>query len=175
MNWEALGAIGEILGSLVVVVSLIYVARQIRQNTEQSKLASSHAVDTSNMLAFDPIYLAENSKIWTEGHANPDSLDQHERHIFNMLMARILTTSFNTTSYHHARGMLEDELYKPNVEYFGAMVSSPGGRAWYSTHKHLLHPEAREALENVMAREQQTGANGSAHELPPNKAMERTR
>ena len=33
MSWEAIGAIGEIIGALVVVATLGYVAVQIRQNT----------------------------------------------------------------------------------------------------------------------------------------------
>ncbi len=33
MNWEAIGAIGEVLGSAVVFVSLVYLAIQVRQNT----------------------------------------------------------------------------------------------------------------------------------------------
>ena len=32
MNWEALGAMGEIVGVTAVVVSLIYLALQIRAN-----------------------------------------------------------------------------------------------------------------------------------------------
>ncbi len=33
MNWTALGSIGEVLGAAAVVVTLIYLAAQIRQNT----------------------------------------------------------------------------------------------------------------------------------------------
>jgi len=33
MNWEAIGAIGEIIGAAAVLGSLIYLAVQIRQNT----------------------------------------------------------------------------------------------------------------------------------------------
>ena len=33
MNWEALGAIGEIVGAVAVVVTLGYLAVQIRKNT----------------------------------------------------------------------------------------------------------------------------------------------
>ena len=36
MNWDALGAIGELVGALAVVVTLIYLAVQIRQSTNQS-------------------------------------------------------------------------------------------------------------------------------------------
>ena len=33
MNWEALGAIGEIAGAIGVIATLVYLATQIRQNT----------------------------------------------------------------------------------------------------------------------------------------------
>ena len=31
MNWDAIGAVGEIVGALAVVISVIYLAVQIRQ------------------------------------------------------------------------------------------------------------------------------------------------
>jgi hypothetical protein len=37
MNWDAIGAVGELLGALVVVVTLGYLAIQIRQNTAQQR------------------------------------------------------------------------------------------------------------------------------------------
>ena len=35
MNWDAIDAIGEILGASAVVASLVYLAVQIRHNTKQ--------------------------------------------------------------------------------------------------------------------------------------------
>ena len=35
MNWDAIGAIGEILGATAVLVSLIYLSIQIRHNSRQ--------------------------------------------------------------------------------------------------------------------------------------------
>ena len=40
MNWEAIGAIGEILGAIAVVATLIYLARQIRQNSQAVEIAA---------------------------------------------------------------------------------------------------------------------------------------
>jgi len=34
MNWEAIGAVSETIGAIAVVVTLIYLAVQIRQNSE---------------------------------------------------------------------------------------------------------------------------------------------
>ena len=46
-------AVAEVVAALGVIITLIYLAVQIRQSTEQSKLSSAQAIDTSNMLAFD--------------------------------------------------------------------------------------------------------------------------
>lgn len=40
MNWEAISAIGEILAALAVVVTLIYLAKQIRQNSQAVQVAA---------------------------------------------------------------------------------------------------------------------------------------
>jgi len=37
MNWEAIGAVGEILGAVAVLITLVYLAIQIRQSTAQQK------------------------------------------------------------------------------------------------------------------------------------------
>ena len=42
MNWDALGAIGEIVGATAVVLTLIYLSRQIRHSSDVSKVSSYH-------------------------------------------------------------------------------------------------------------------------------------
>jgi len=49
MNWEALGAIADAIGAVAIVVSLIYVAIQIRQNTRQIALT----VEAERLAAFE--------------------------------------------------------------------------------------------------------------------------
>ena len=47
MNWQAIGAVGEVLGGLLVGVTLIYLAIQIRSNTRVTKAnASFLAIDS---------------------------------------------------------------------------------------------------------------------------------
>ena len=43
MNWDALGAIGEIVGAVAVVVTLIYVARQIHQENAQTQASARYS------------------------------------------------------------------------------------------------------------------------------------
>ena len=44
MNWEAIGAIGEIVGATAVVATLVYLAIQIRQNTKVARSATRQAI-----------------------------------------------------------------------------------------------------------------------------------
>jgi len=47
MNWEAIGAMGEIMGAMAVVASLVYLAIQIRQSTKVARSATRNAIAES--------------------------------------------------------------------------------------------------------------------------------
>ncbi len=40
MNWDAIGAIGEVLGALGVIATLIYLTTQLRLNTNAMRASS---------------------------------------------------------------------------------------------------------------------------------------
>ena len=42
MNWDAAGAIGEIVGAFAVLITLVYLAKQIRHSTDVSKVTVYH-------------------------------------------------------------------------------------------------------------------------------------
>jgi hypothetical protein len=39
VDWNAIGAIGEMLGAVAVVITLLYLSKQIRQNTRSVQIA----------------------------------------------------------------------------------------------------------------------------------------
>jgi heme/copper-type cytochrome/quinol oxidase subunit 1 len=41
MNWEAVSAVGQIIGAIAVVISVVYLAVQVRSNARQMRLASA--------------------------------------------------------------------------------------------------------------------------------------
>lgn len=44
MNWDAIGAIGEIIGATAVVASLVYLAVQIRTQNRESRMSAMHDI-----------------------------------------------------------------------------------------------------------------------------------
>ena len=55
VNWEAVGAIAESIGAAAVLLTLVYLARQIKHNSEVTKVASYHqAIDQIVQAGVDP-------------------------------------------------------------------------------------------------------------------------
>ncbi|MGI9328939.1 MAG: hypothetical protein ACR2PZ_27225 [Pseudomonadales bacterium] len=47
MNWDAIGAIGEVVGAAAVVITLIYLTAQVRQNNRNLEESTSSAINQS--------------------------------------------------------------------------------------------------------------------------------
>lgn len=135
MDWDAIGAIGEILGAIAVIASLFYVAYQVRQNTEQNKLntlsmesASGEAInialnDARLRLAGD----SELLKVYLKGHDDPSSLTEEENLKFRLFMG--VGLSNGQLSYESdLRGVSTQWPSVQNVVL--RMLLTPGGE-WY--------------------------------------------
>src|SRR5258708_29918431 len=80
MNLNDLANIGKVIGAVAVVVSLFYVAHQIRQNTNAVRSATSqtvheHFANWYHVLASDPVL----SQIAAKGLRDYTSLSEQER------------------------------------------------------------------------------------------------
>ncbi len=79
-NWEAVIAISESLGLVVVIGSLIYVGFQVRQNTAMMRVNASQAWTDFNFQLSGPIAVdREVAECWTRGGSNFDDLDEVDR------------------------------------------------------------------------------------------------
>jgi len=77
MNWEAIGAIGELVGSVAVVASLVYVAMQLRQHTAMMRtLASQERVQRDFDIASALIDNRDVAEIWVKGRSAFASLSE---------------------------------------------------------------------------------------------------
>lgn len=59
MNWEAIGAIGQVAGAIAVFVTLLYLAIQIRRSNELSQFSATKEImnqfnDLNRMVVSDP-------------------------------------------------------------------------------------------------------------------------
>jgi hypothetical protein len=91
MDITTLAAWGEFLGGIAVVVSLVYLASQIRQNSKL--LRTSTASATSDITGRIPTLMVQDpevARIFFEGTADRDALAATDRQRFDPLIALIM-------------------------------------------------------------------------------------
>jgi predicted histidine transporter YuiF (NhaC family) len=131
MTWDAINAIAEVLGVLAVIVSLAYVATQVRQGNQMAlaeserELLENWASAISQISANDRI-----TEIFCQGLNDFNSMTNLEKTRFSVVMARLINT------YISAIRMDEKSLVSSQeVNIFGdicfAMIIAPGGRQWW--------------------------------------------
>ncbi len=79
MNWEAIGAIGEILGAIAVLLTLIYLVGQIKQNAASVATATYESM-MSGITDINLVVVgnSELASIVARGGRDPDSLHHEE-------------------------------------------------------------------------------------------------
>lgn len=106
MSWQDLGSLGEIISAVAVVISLVYLAFQIRQNTNQidqnTKAAEAAAFDSSiahAIIARQAIFENEDvARIYHDGSIDPDSLSDHDRLRYRLIVHNVLWSLWNLQS-----------------------------------------------------------------------------
>ncbi|NND83341.1 MAG: hypothetical protein HKN50_13010 [Gammaproteobacteria bacterium] len=133
MNWEAAGAIGEIVGAIAVFLTLAYLAMQIRQNTDAVRAA---ALDSSvNALSNIRAKLHDNgelTEIYLRGCDDPQSLTKAELTRFILLITNILWSTLNLyTQSQYAN--LSASVWESQKPILKRILNTNGGK-WYWLH-----------------------------------------
>jgi len=126
MNWDAIGAVAELVGALGVIASLIYLAVQIRQNTRSSRAAtfqstSSEVSHLYRTLASD----SELARIFRIGLLEPQALDEDEFSRFGALLISALKGYENIFVQYH-QGTVDDQTWEAWRRSILSMLELPG-------------------------------------------------
>ena len=80
MNWEAFGAVAEFAAATAVFITLLFVLKQLRQNSLQIENSTTWAVTQGlNSVNMDLATNAELSEIWHRSRDGIENLDGGER------------------------------------------------------------------------------------------------
>jgi hypothetical protein len=155
MNWDAISAIAETIGTIAVVASLIYVAVQIRQNTRDSRVASFESAvrGASNWhqnLAGDPEML----RVLLEGQRDYKGLSPEDRLRFQTLMITWIMEYQNfKMSFEegtHERGAFSDRSLGEIEKNILSLLRTPGGQQWWAGETYV-NQNTRDELDRLMA------------------------
>jgi hypothetical protein len=125
---EQLGGLGEFIGALAVLSSLIYVAREIRENGRSTRLAAmqSTMLAAQNVLKL-PAQDRDLARVLRVGLTDPDELDEDEFQQFRYYLFLVLRVHEDMFVQHNA-GVIDDETWLARTDSLRFVLTMPGGR-----------------------------------------------
>ncbi len=148
MNWDAIGAFAELLGSIAVLVTIIYLARQIKQNSDIARVDAYRDMQKQWSEMRERTMDRDNLDVITRGLQGMANLDDYEKVRFLKLMGDEFAF-LDTVMLMERKGLLDAEYEV--VEKFGAyyknVLKQPGALEFWDTIKDGTSPYLVEWVE----------------------------
>ena len=147
MSWEAIGAVGELLGAIVVFGSIGYLAVQIRNSSKISEDQSYRSMVDSWNTALGVLASPHNAAVVIQGLESYHKLEPANKLQFDSLMHILMNTvkgTFSSMDSDFVTREVEDQV----VTYLDRFFAYPGMFEWWEQAK----PEFSGRVEEVIDR-----------------------
>jgi len=150
VNWEAVGAIADLVGAAGVVVTLVYLAAQIRQNTISTRTSSYQAVvealsDWSRSCGLDPTVAG----LLNTGQRDLAALPPEQRAQFAFLQVSLFR-NYENIFYQHEHGAIDEIVWEGWSVRMRRSFATPGVRTWWAQDRLVYSAPFRSFLEESL-------------------------
>jgi hypothetical protein len=154
MDWNAISAISELVASVAVVVSLIYVGAQIKQNSLESKITRTQNLVSANsdanaLIASD----AELSRIVRTGMLDYDTLPEDEKFRFAIIFFSFLN-KYDFSYHEYKAGRIEEVIWGKIKYDITVFMKLPGAHSWWQNDKERFSREFISYVDGLVAESQ---------------------
>src|SRR6476619_1802364 len=126
MTWDAISAISQLVSSIAVVISVLYLAVQLRSSTRVARVAAMDAAAAALRDVTKPFMEnAELGRLWRTGLENLDRLSAEDQARFFHAAHQFLK-ALETIHYHYVYGLLDPLLWEGWLELLHHYVCTPG-------------------------------------------------
>jgi len=157
VTWQDLGNLGEFVSAVAVVISLIYLAFQIRQNTSQidqnTKAVRAAAIDSSVSHVMDARKAIFESEALTHlyhvGGNDPLSLSEEELIRYRLLIHNAIWSLWNTFSQSR-NAELPIETWDAQIPMLRRIFSTAGGLWFWSNFGHEFEQSFQDEVKIIL-------------------------
>lgn len=139
MSIQELGSIGELIAAIATVLTLVYLAIQVRQNTRALKASTFQSISSELGQNVQPILQTPDmATIWAKGLDAPDTLSADERlkhQAMYMAMFRRLESVFVQTEL----GSIDREFVAGAELSLLSLLSTQFAREWWESAKPICY------------------------------------
>jgi hypothetical protein len=150
MDITTLAAWGEFLGGIAVVISLVYLASQIRQNSKllRASTASATLAATSDFTSL-VVQDSEVARIFREGMADRSSLSEDDMQRFDALLTMGLTA--NSQEYQFfVDGVMARSIWENRTLGLRRVLPLPGYREYWNVWGDTYPEEFRNVIDGLI-------------------------
>ena len=152
VNWEAVGAIGETVGALAVVITLVYLATQIRSQNRESRLAAVHELTEAFRAATMSFQDPNLASVFVRAKTDFTELPEEERLQFISMVHGVLRV-WEDAYYQYGQNRLDERLWNAMVIQFSGYFSLPGVRRVWEIRKQAYSEDFRRFVDSTPPRE----------------------
>jgi hypothetical protein len=148
MNWDAIGAIAEAIGAVAVVVSLIYLAVQIRSGTKALRTTLRDSA-FHNLQEWNYVLSSDEDLPWIfkRGLRNPKDLNDKELARFHHMMYSFYKL-FENIYLHYLEGSIAKEAWENNNEILFLYSMQNGAKEYWQKRREIFDPRFIELVES---------------------------
>lgn len=149
MNWDAIGAVGELVGAFTVVLTLGYLAVQVKQNTKGMLVAAKLEI-TNQYATYTDLVLKnpELFEIQRKGFAG-EEMSSLEYGQFNLLMDRV-TWHFSSMHYQYRSQNLSSDDWHESQRLIRFVCRTTGYRSWWVIYSKNYSPDFRNYVSELL-------------------------
>lgn len=150
MSLSDLASLGSFVNGLAVLISLIYLALQVRQTKRNQQIAIRHT--RASRIVELQLALADPgvADAWLHGSGSPQEITQTEIGQF-INLCRALFFHFEDSFYQREEGLLNDDAFETVVAGARLSARSPGWRAAWTMARPNFAGRFREFMDGVVA------------------------
>jgi len=146
--------ITEIVGGIAILVSLIFVGAQFKENTKATKSATATQTVATMTTWYSSIgNNVESATLFWKFMAQPESFTQEERypHLMNI---HGLWLSFQNSYYLAKEGTLDSRIHDSITAVLNSAKSQPGFQLYWDLRKNTFFEEFRDYVEETLNSDQ---------------------
>ena len=148
MNWEAIGAIGEIIGATAVVASLVYLAVQIRTQNRESRMSAMHDISVGYRDGLAAVAEGDMADLFVKAFDDYESLTRPET-IRLIAGASRLFRIWEEAYLLNQAGYLEKRTWETMLRQFNGYISlRPFYEVW-ATRKQFFDNEFQDFVNSL--------------------------
>ena len=160
MNWEAIGAIGNLVSGAGVIITLVFLTLQMRQNTLQMRRQTTQlqrAELNAGMAQFSAwrgsiMANPDLARLWIEGAINPSALSAPDLLRVRLCLSEVLFAVYHVWDREQSGATTPGDAWTRGMEKrIVNLLSTPFGRDYWAEAKYEFPPAYTAEIERILA------------------------